>query len=53
MKAKVIILLVVCAVVTLSFTVTNSNKKSAKTAEVNTAEATGPAGGMVSEDPFK
>jgi hypothetical protein len=53
MKAKVIITLLVCAVVTLSFTFSSTHKaekKSTQTSSVNSNEA---VGGLGSVDPIK
>lgn len=50
MKTKFYILLVVCAVVTLSFTFASKTDQKVVTKTQQSAEA--PAGGLLSEDKF-
>lgn len=53
MKAKLLIIVAVCAVVTLSFTFTaNSNKAEEKATVERTSNDSEPAGGFASEDKF-
>ena len=53
MKGKYIVLLIVCAIVTLSFTLISTSRlnNKAKSTEVNSVAS--PAGGIASEDPIK
>lgn len=53
MKAKYIILLVVCAVVTLSFTMSSNTHVKEKANSGQTTSNASPAGGIVSEDPIR
>lgn len=53
MKTKLIILLALTAIVTLSFTFASNNKAENKSKDAITEEAsTEPSGGFVSEDKF-
>lgn len=53
MKAKLLIIVAVCAVVTLSFTFTATNTKGEEKAIVErTSNDSAPAGGFASEDKF-
>ncbi|MFZ2907044.1 MAG: hypothetical protein WAZ98_12630 [Cyclobacteriaceae bacterium] len=53
MKTKIIILLAISAVVTLSFTFASTAKQGAKSNDIMTKEiGSEPAGGFVSEDKF-
>lgn len=54
MKTKIILVLIICAIATISFSFTSSNNAENVLAEQPTsvAESTEPLGGFVSEDKF-
>jgi hypothetical protein len=53
MKAKYIILLVACAIVTLSFTVVTTSSHKAVAEKGSVSNSGEPLGGQASEDPLK
>lgn len=53
MKTKYIIVLMGCAILTLSFTVISTTHSKGKSKTEQSASMTGPVGGLSSEDPIK